>query len=94
MCFFLGPDLMNEDARVVPVTLRVNYRPMAKIRTMRVPRTWRDKLVLWKRAFETKIFDSRREVRGRGPTAEASREAALTKWTELETSEQNEGEEP
>ena len=88
---------MNEDARVVPVTLRVNYRPMAKIRTMRVPRNWRDKLVLWKRAFETKIFDSRREVRGRGPTAEASREAALAKWTateQLKTSEQNDGEEP
>jgi len=61
---------------------------------MRVRRTWWDKLVLWKSAFETKIKDSQREVRGRGPTAEASREAAVAKWTELETSEQNEGEEP
>jgi hypothetical protein len=70
---------------------------MVEIRTMRVRRTWWDKLVLWKSAFETKIKDSRREVRGRGPTAEASREAALAKWTateQLETSEQNEGEEP
>ena len=67
---------------------------MAEIRTMRVRRTWWDKLVLWKSAFETKIKDSQREVRGRGPTAEASREAAVAKWTELETSEQNEGEEP
>ena len=64
---------------------------------MRVRRTWWDKLVLWKSAFETKMSDSEREVRGRGPTAEASREAALAKWKateQLETSEQNEGEEP
>jgi hypothetical protein len=69
---------------------------MTEIRTMRVPRTLWDKVVLWKRAFETEIFDSRREARGRGRTPEASREAARAKWTateQLETSEQNEGEE-
>jgi hypothetical protein len=60
--------------------------PMAEIRTMRVPRTWWDKLVLWKRAFETEIFDSRREVRGRGRTPEASRETALAKCGRLQSS--------
>ena len=51
-----------------------------QIETARVRRTLRDKLLLWRRAFETKIFDERREAVGRGPTVEASREAALAVW--------------
>ena len=51
-----------------------------QIETARVRRTLRDKLLLWRRAFETKIFDERREAIGRGPTVEASREAALAVW--------------
>ena len=34
----------------------------------RIRRTWFDKLSLWRRAYETKIFDGSRE---RGPTPEA-----------------------
>ena len=48
-----------------------------EIRTERVYRTSLDKLLLWRHANRTKIFDSHREATGRGPTAEASREAAL-----------------
>ena len=51
-----------------------------QIETARVRRTLRDKLLLWRRAFETKIFDEHREAIGRGPTVEASREAALAVW--------------
>ena len=60
---------------------RSQIRLMAtQIETARVRRTLRDRLLLWRRAFETKIFDERREAVGRGPTVEASREAALTVW--------------
>jgi len=86
---------MNFETQTACNRTRSHNQPMAEIRTMRVRRTWWDKLVLWKSAFETKIRDSQREVRGRGPTAEASREAAVAKWTaQLEASEQNEGEKP
>ena len=51
-----------------------------QIETAHVRRTLRDKLLLWRRAFETKIFDERREAIGRGPTVEASRDAALAVW--------------
>jgi hypothetical protein len=50
-----------------------------EVRTSRVSRTWLEKLV-WKRAYETKIFDERREVCGRGQTPEASQEAAERQW--------------
>jgi hypothetical protein len=50
-----------------------------EVRTSRVSRTWLEKLV-WKRAYETKIFDGQREVFGRGPTAEASRYTAEFRW--------------
>lgn len=51
-----------------------------QVETIRVRRTLRDKLLLWRRAFETKIFDERHEAVGRGPTVEASREAAMAAW--------------
>ena len=51
-----------------------------QIETVRVRRTLRDKLLLWRRAFETKIFDEHHEAIGRGPTVEASQEAALAVW--------------
>ena len=37
---------------------------------------------MWQRAYETKIWDGRREAFGRGPTPEASREAAERLWVE------------
>ena len=43
-------------------------------------RTWVDRLLLWQRAYETRIFDAHREVIGRGPTPEASQKAAERKW--------------
>ena len=45
-----------------------------------VRRTWLDKLQFWQRAYQTKIFDECREVYGRGPTREASIEAAKRRW--------------
>jgi hypothetical protein len=49
-------------------------------RTVRVRRTWLDKLQFWQRAYQTKIFDECREVYGRGLTREASIEAAKRRW--------------
>jgi hypothetical protein len=53
-----------------------------QIETSRVHRTWTDKLKMWRRAYETKIFDEHREAFGRGPTPEASKEAAERRWVE------------
>ena len=53
-----------------------------EIQTERVHRTWIDKLRLWRRAYETKIYNDRLGVVGRGPTAHASEEAALKRWVE------------
>ena len=49
---------------------------VTEMRTSRVRRTWLDKLLLWQRAYETRIFDGHHEVIGRGPTPEASQAAA------------------
>jgi hypothetical protein len=48
-----------------------------EVRTERSHRTLLEKLSLWRRAYTTKIFDDGREFVGRGPSPEASREAAL-----------------
>jgi hypothetical protein len=53
-----------------------------EIKTSRIRRTWFDKLSLWRRAYQTKVFDGSREAVGRGPTPEASRDAALKRWVE------------
>jgi hypothetical protein len=53
---------------------------MADMQTSRVHRTWPEKLLLWRRAYQTKIFDERREIFGRGPTPEASQEDAERRW--------------
>src|SRR5262245_20435421 len=50
------------------------------IRTERIPRTWLEKLLLWRRAYRTRIFEAHREALGRGPDPEASRKAALRRW--------------
>jgi hypothetical protein len=55
-----------------------------EIRTSRTRRTWVEKAMLWPRAYQTRIFDQHREIVGRGPTPEASREDAKRRWiTEL-----------
>lgn len=51
-----------------------------EIQTERIDRSWTEILKLWHAAYETKIFDGHREAVGRGPTLQASREAALTVW--------------
>src|SRR5262245_648980 len=51
-----------------------------QIVTLRVHRTWSDRLKLWRHAYQTKISDSRGEVIGRGYSAEASREADKKQW--------------
>jgi hypothetical protein len=53
---------------------------MAEIQTSRVHRTWPEKFLLWRRAYQTKIFAERREVFGRGPTPETSQEDAERRW--------------
>jgi len=53
---------------------------VTEMRTTRVHRTWLDKILLWRRAYETRILDGHHEVVGRGPTPEASRDAAEQRW--------------
>jgi hypothetical protein len=56
--------------------------PAPKLETRRVRRNWTEKFLLWRRAYETKIWQSGHEVTGRGPTPEMSEEAAKRKWTD------------
>ena len=51
-------------------------------KTYRVPRTLLERLKLWRHAYETKVFNSRYEAIGRGPTPEASQKAAEKRWIE------------
>ena len=53
---------------------------MTEIQTERVHRTWTEKLMFWRRAYRTRIYDERHEAIGRGPSYESSRVAALEKW--------------
>jgi hypothetical protein len=55
---------------------------VARVETRRVHRTWTERFLLWKRAYETKAWGSGREVIGRGSTPEQSEEAALRRWNE------------
>ena len=58
-----------------------------EMRPTRVRRTWLDKLLLWQRAYETRILDETHEVVGRGPTPEASQKDAERRWVEAETAQ-------
>ena len=51
-----------------------------EMKNVRTRRTWFDKLRMWQRAYETTIRDQHYEVIGRGPTPEASQEAAKRLW--------------
>ena len=53
---------------------------MTEVITSRTHRTWAEKLMLWQRAYQTKICDELHEVVGRGPTREAAQEAAERQW--------------
>ena len=61
-----------------------------EVRTERVRRKWTDKLQLWPRAFQTRVFDERHEAFGRGPTPEASRDAAMRRWVEVHGADKDE----
>jgi hypothetical protein len=70
------------------VTIACNNAAVpSEIKTMRVRRTWLDKLMLWKQAYETKVSDGVREVITRGPTREASEQSALRRWNAGATAE-------
>ena len=51
-----------------------------EITTRRSRRTWLERLSMWQRAYETKVFDNVREVVGRGRTPQAAQDAALKRW--------------
>ena len=53
------------------------------VQTSRVRRTWSDRLKMWQRAYETKIWDSRGEITGRGSSPEASQKAAERRWATI-----------
>ena len=55
-----------------------------EVQTKRVRRSWTDRLQLWPRAYQTKISDERHEAFGRGPSPEASRNAAMQRWMEAQ----------
>ena len=59
---------------------------MADIRTSQVHRTWPEKLLLWRHAYQTTIFDGRRAAFGRGPTPEAAQKDAERRLVEPESS--------
>jgi hypothetical protein len=69
---------------------------MTEVRTSRTRRTWAEKLMLWKRAYQATISDGHHEAIGRGSTPEAAIEAAERKWVaeaqrEYEASRENRG---
>ena len=72
----LAPATRNRDATSPDHDLFIRTQSV----TSRVHRTWFDRLKLWRHAYQTKISDSRGEVIGRGPTPEASRDAAEWRW--------------
>jgi hypothetical protein len=53
-----------------------------QVKTRRVRLTWLEVLLLWDKAYETKVSDGQQEVAARGLTAEASQIAALNRWNE------------
>jgi hypothetical protein len=52
-----------------------------EFRTSRVRRGWLDRLKGYDRLYETKITDGERVAYGRGPSREASEQAAQRNWT-------------
>jgi len=50
--------------------------------TRRVHRSWSERLLLWPRAYETKVSAFGHELIGRGPTPKASQEVATKRWNE------------
>src|SRR5262245_25788460 len=82
------PYSMNHNSRRLAPTMssRVVIPPehdpfvRTQIVTLRVHRTWFDRLKLWRHAYQTKISDSRGEVIDRASSPEASQGAAKRQW--------------
>jgi hypothetical protein len=53
---------------------------MTEIKCYRVRRSWIEKLMMWQRAYETRITEGFREICARGPSPEASEQAAQRRW--------------
>ena len=51
-----------------------------ELRTLRVRRSWLERLRGYDRVYETKITDGERAAYGRGASREASEQAALRNW--------------
>ena len=51
-----------------------------EVRTARIRRGWIDRLKGHARLYETKVTDGERAAYGRGPSREASEQAALRNW--------------
>jgi hypothetical protein len=66
--------------RIVRAVFLSGHHMTPHTETQRVKRSWTEKLLLWERAYETKIWLSGHEVTGRGPTQRTSEEAAIKKW--------------
>ena len=60
-----------------PLALRMRE---LDLRTSRIRRGWLDRLKGYDRLYGTKVTDGKRAAYGKGPTREASEQAALRNW--------------
>ena len=51
-----------------------------ELRTLRVRRSWLERLRGYDRVYETEVTDGERAASGRGASREASEQAALRNW--------------
>jgi hypothetical protein len=63
-----------------------------EIKTERSHRTWWERVKMWRRAYKTKVSDGCHEAIARGPTPEASEEAAKKRWVAEQAAEKTRGE--
>jgi hypothetical protein len=58
---------------------------MTEIKCSRVRRSWIEKLMMWRRAYETRITEGHHEICARGPSREESQKVARKLWALRET---------
>ena len=68
------------ELKLQPALLFRFVMPELEVRTSRVRRGWIDRLKGYDRVYETKVTDGERAAYGRGPSREASLQAALRNW--------------
>ena len=82
----VGERELSAVPRVEPLESERNFQRDAdlmrelEVKTSRVRRGWIDRLKGYVRLYETKLTDGERAAYGRGPSREASEEAALRNW--------------